>query len=370
MKNLLVLLALLGLNTVSVNTFANEDGAYLDAPYKDLVHPVVDDFGLKKSGFVKSDTLAIVDYMSPVRSQGSRGTCSIFSAIAMLEGMLSLKGYFHKDNIDLSEEYLEYLAVRGRTGDGSNSYSNFSAIARYGVPYESTLPYIGDNWENNSFSTLAQSRCGHLTGNQKTSCLIIHRDPNQINRTDADLLNTNNPYYDPDFVAARTEARQFRSDFINLGSSYYSVYSVAQAKNLLQQGIPLTMGISFYYGAWNHRKAVEMGINRDMNSWDQGIVFYPVRGSMDRKMSPTKSAGHSILIVGYDDNKEVTQMVKMEDGSLKQFTFKGVYYFKNSWGTESFGANAQIEGQHLPGYGMIVQDYVHEYGSFYQLPIL
>ena len=31
----------------------------------------------------------MMSYMSPVKSQGSRGTCSIFSAVAMVEAFLS-----------------------------------------------------------------------------------------------------------------------------------------------------------------------------------------------------------------------------------------------------------------------------------------
>ena len=57
---------------------------------------------------------------------------------------------------------------------------------------------------------------------------------------------------------------------------------------------------------------------------------------------PSICSGHSILVVGYDDNKIVEKTIKMADGKMKKFTYKGVYYFKNSWGTSSFGRDFEI----------------------------
>lgn len=59
----------------------------------------------------------------------------------------------------------------------------------------------------------------------------------------------------------------------------------------------------------------------------------------------------------------------MPDGSVVKKTYRGVYYFKNSWGTSGFGANFAIDGVSYPGYGMMVQDYAHDYGSFFKLPL-
>lgn len=364
MKFLLITAALL-LNAPMVT--ANEDGAFLDAPYTNLVHPIVDDMD-NKDNKSSSNTEELISFMTPVKSQGSRGTCSIFSAIAMLEGMLVIKKDYPLST-DLSEEFLEYLSVRGRPSDGSNSYSNFSNIVRYGVPTEATLPYIPADWTKSPMLAAAQTRCGHLTGNLQKSCLITHRDKNVLNMSDADLLDTENTLYDPDFVAARAEAKEFRNGMLSSVSRNYSVYYTSAAKSLLNAGVPLTMGITFYYGAWNHRKADEYGIGRDANNWNNGVVGFPEAGSMDRQESVKHGAGHSILIVGYDDEKVVTTNVKMTDGTMKTFTYKGVYYFKNSWGTGSFGAGFKMGENSYPGYGMILQKYVHTYGSFYKMPL-
>lgn len=81
-------------------------------------------------------------------------------------------------------------------------------------------------------------------------------------------------------------------------------------------------------------------------------------------------AGHSVLVVGYDDNVIVEKLVRLTNGTTKKVTYKGVYYFKNSWGTSSFGKDFQIDGVKYPGYGMMVQDYAEKFGQFFVLPLM
>ncbi|PIP96691.1 MAG: hypothetical protein COW00_15100 [Bdellovibrio sp. CG12_big_fil_rev_8_21_14_0_65_39_13] len=360
MKNVLALFLLLPLITYA------QDGAFLDSAYSNLQHPKADHGSMNKAN-PRNNVEAIIGFQSPIRSQQSRGTCSIFSATAYLEGLLIKKGQFNA-TINLSEEWLQYTAVRNKTSDGSYAGSNFEAIRRYGMPSEQTLPYIGEDWVT-GFSSLKEDRCGHLKGNQQTSCYIVHRDPKLLGLADQQILDQNAAYYDPEFVAARTEAYQFRNDYISFTNTYYNLNNITQIKNTLLQGYPVILEIDFFYGAWNHRKADEMGIGRDMNQWSQGIVGNPEPGSMDAQESPKKPAGHSILVVGFDDNKIVKKTIKMADGSMKTFSYKGVYYFKNSWGSDSFGRDFEIDGVNYPGYGMIVQKHAHSDGAFYFLPL-
>ena len=220
---------------------------------------------------------------------------------------------------------------------------------------------------------MAQQRCGHLEGNKKKACLLVHHDTDLKNYLGEGWGSTYNPEYvserDPELYDAFIEGKELKDEYYPIIGSSFSVYSTLAAKTLLRQGIPLTMGHDFFYGAYNHRKATEYGINRDLENWNKGIIGYPEYGSVDRVESRKHRAGHSVLIVGYDDNKEVTTRVKMQDGTIKEFTYKGVYYFKNSWGTGSFGSEMEIDGVRYPGYGMMTQKYAHEFGSFYQLPI-
>ena len=69
------------------------DGAFLDPAYPVVVRPSLK---IQKWHFFgelpsKSDTEKLIQMQTPVKSQGSRGTCSIFSATALLESLLNVK---------------------------------------------------------------------------------------------------------------------------------------------------------------------------------------------------------------------------------------------------------------------------------------
>lgn len=73
-----------------------------------------------------------------------------------------------------------------------------------------------------------------------------------------------------------------------------------EVKSLLDQGTPVTVDLNFYYGTWNHRLADSLGIPRNLDHWDKGVVGYPYAGSVDYINTKQEPAGHSVLIVGYD----------------------------------------------------------------------
>lgn len=348
---------------LSTATFAQEDGAFLDPKYPTMIHP-------KKDGNITklmpaNDVKAVISSQTSVKSQAARGTCSIFSATAYIEGLLVKKGLFD-NTLDLSEEWLEYTSVRNSSDDGSSGWTNFAAIRDYGMPTEQTFPYIGEDWRE-AFNPLKDIRCGKLTGPAKTSCLIVHRDPTMLELTDAEIMTK---YSDQEFINARNEANYFKAKTIKFKNSYFLINDVSEVKKMLQNETPVVLEVDFYYGAWNHRKADEYGIGINLDHWSKGIVTFPEQGSVDEVESLNHPAGHSILVVGYDDNKIVERTIKMKDGTTKKFTYKGVYYFKNSWGTNSFGSNFQVDGESFPGYGMMVAKYAEEKGQFFKMPLL
>jgi hypothetical protein len=195
--------------------------------------------------------------------------------------------------------------------------------------------------------------------------------------TPSDKLNDElGDLYFPVFATARDEALKFKDQLFapinGLGHQY--LQSPTEVKERLAKGVAVNLDIDFYYGAWNHREAAELGVERKMDEWTKGIVTAPLAGSLDAQVSPRKPAGHSILLVGYDDEREVTSEIQMADGSKQMITFKGVYYFKNSWGQTGFGKDFELDGKNYPGYGLITQDYANSpYGSFhafYDAPVV
>ncbi len=378
MKSIKYYLSIITLGmTLSAPTMASQTPP-LDPLYTDLIHPQVDELG-NKSGISASSFDEHIQYQTPVKSQGRRGTCSIFSATALAESALKKKymSLGKTINFDFSEQYLEYLAVRGRTTDGSSSMMNFPLILAYGLPFEKSFPYDTRDW--NLDPSLGDEHCGHLLkteegqlGREYRSCLLVQRDPALLLQSIMTLNynHSSNPYYDPEFSKARNEALLNKATYLRARHSYFNVPQVSQIKELLRRGSALTMGIELFYGAWNHGAGIAQGIPTNSDDWAMGIVSYPEPGSVDFRASRKKPAGHSVVIVGYDDEREVTVTQLMENGELKTFTYRGVYYFKNSWGTESFGSRFEVDGVQYPGYGMITQKYAHEFGSFFQLPLL
>lgn len=333
-------------------SFANTDHAFLDPRYTHLIHPTVSIS--EDKGIGKNDVATIIAHQSSVKTQGARGTCSIFSSTAYLESLIN-------NNFDLSEEWLEYTALRSKGYEGSDAPANFVAIRYYGMASEQSYPYIAENWLK-VFNPLSEIRCGHITdAKQKKICLIIHNDPELFNQS---------PIYDSEFAKVKEEASIFRDKYLHFENTGHYHTSTNEVKKHLDQGTPLVLEMDFYFGAWNHVLADEYGIGRNMDHWNKGIVFVPEPSSVDWIESNKRMSGHSVLIVGYDNEKVVTKTVKMADGTSKTFSHKGVYYFKNSWGTDGFGKDFEIDGVNYPGYGMIVQKYANEQGAFFSLPAL
>ncbi len=272
---------------------------------------------------------------TPVRAQGGRGTCSIFSATGALESLLKIA---NSEEFDFSENYLEYLVMNhfkpNNPTEGSDTPWNFSAYRSFGAIFEERWPYESSDWTKPDISEDERVRrddeCGGLRGRWLTSCHLTHRRPG----------------IDPDASEARGLWKNYR-----LGElSYRVVNRQGIIQKILDSGYPMILSTEFFYGAWNHRLMVEYGLgDRDMEAWGRGNVSTPSKG--DIQISRAHPAGHSFVIVGYDDEKRV-------------------YHFKNSWGTGSFGRNSQlVDNKEIStdGYGTISYDYAHNFGTFYRV---
>lgn len=276
-----------------------------------------------------NDLREVIERQTPVKAQEKRGTCSIFSATGMLESLVKTeKG----EELDLSENYLEYLVMtkmKSVTSEGSDTYLNIPAFKRYGDITEKTWPYEIYDWTDDGLPKEEERRkeavCGDLSGNKETACLLSHMHP--------------------DHDEFREEARIFAGTYGTGRLKYQTLTTQVKIRQKLDANQPLILGLEFFYAAWNHRKMTEYGLGeRDMEKWARGIVSTPTKE--DIKASRKHPAGHSFIIVGYDDTKKV-------------------YYFKNSWGTTGFGGDSDLLGVGTTaGYGSITYDYAHKHGTF------
>lgn len=248
------------------------DYAPLDAPYSNLIHPKKNRIRPLDREQAKSNTEETIRFQTPVRSQGGRGTCSIFSATALLEGALVRLNKMNPSEVDLSEEWLQYLAMQGKMSDGSHSTVNMRLLQQMGTVRETTWAYVGEDWKANpTMNPAAKFLCGRFATDilRHTSCLLGHRDPHALNATDEELLSRNSDTYDPQFQKIRSEAQQFHAKFLKgrLGSTT-GAYSTDEIKALLRAGHTLLLDHDFFYGAYNHRTATELGLTV---TWTTGI---------------------------------------------------------------------------------------------------
>ena len=370
MRILTLILAIFNFGIFTSNAAVASEGRK-GPPFRNITHPIVDDRGppgARALHPLRSVTVDLMKKIGPVKDQADRGTCSIFASTALLESMLILSGALPPHS-SLSEEWLEYLITRRTHFEGSDAHDNLMMLTRFGSVPDRMMPYIGETWSRRDYSPLSTDRCAKAAGPVLRDCLLGHRDPRLLNEPDGALLDAKGPFFDPELERARASAVVFQKRFLAQAETEFKIRSTSEVKFLLSHGIPVIVELDFFDGAWNHSDGPAHGIHRSMDQWYRGIVGYPEVGSVDRTQGLRAKDGHSVLIVGYDDDLEVSTSSVMNDGSVQKFSYKGVYYFKNSWGTESFGSHFELEGERFPGYGMMTQAYAHEFGGFYKLKV-
>lgn len=265
----------------------------------------------------------ILSLQAPVRNQARRGVCSIFSTLGLVESLYKKAGLA---NPDFSEQYLQW-SVKVQLGrfpntDGSSDNYNLEAVVKHGVPIEAAWKYNPDPW-----TTANDPAC---TGeSQPTKCYTQGEPP-----MEAKLA----PKY-------------------KLPASRW--VSTSSIKNVIyEKRAGVLAGLDFFYQAWNHR-ASTLPVNA--TSFSKGYVLFP--NSTDITESRKKPAGHSIQLVGWDDNLEIPTVDKdgkpVLDSAGKAVKEKGFFLFKNSWGIDRFG----LTHSKAAGYGWISYRYIKSYAS-------
>jgi hypothetical protein len=263
---------------------------------------------------------------SPVKSQGSRGTCSIFAAQAIVEN-LYLKAGMPPAEVDFSEQYMQWSTKR-QVGsfpntEGSNVDSNLQGVVRFGGVKEAAWPYETFAWSE------ANDPACNGGENLPTKCYTNGEPP----QTALDAPKYKLP----------------QSRWVNTNSI---------KAHLTTKKSGVGVGMTFFYQSWNHRKST---LPIDSELWRKGIVTYP--NAKDKQVSLEQRAGHAIVIIGWDDNMEVTMRDEagspVLDANGNPRKEKGFWLFKNSWGAASFG----VEHSYGAGYGWLSMQYVREYGS-------
>jgi subtilisin-like proprotein convertase family protein len=301
-------------------------GAILDGAPEDLGRAIPFD---SKADEVIPAQYDLMDIQSRVQSQGSRGTCTIFATVALMESLYLREGTLTMP--DFSEQHLQWSVkteVRAfQNTEGSNPQQNLQAISRFGIVEESVWPYQTSPW-----GTSNDPAC---TGDSRPVRCYTNGEP----------------------PAAATTAQRFKlpaGRWIN--PSPRSIQG-----HMLSTRTPVVASGDFFYQAWNHGTS-RLVTNSEYSR--NGYVLSPNQEDIEDS-SGARRAGHGFLLVGWDDNLEVPKVDGMGqqilDAEGQPVMERGFFLFKNSWGTGRFGAN----NPHGAGYGWIAYSYVEEYLTAY-----
>lgn len=270
----------------------------------------------------------LLEFQSPVRNQQSRGVCSIFSTIGLMESLYITEGTI--TDPDFSEQHLQWVAkaqVKAfQNTSGSSAQVNLQGISRFGVVEESVWPYEGRPW-----SASNDPECGKEEKERPVICFTNGNPSEEV-------------------LAAKK--------FTLPTGRWQSTNPESLKTYLFKEKKGVIVGMDFFYQSWNHGGSA-LGINQDQKI--NGVVGYP--NAKDKELSLQKRAGHSILIVGYDS--EHTEYLLDEDGKPllnengEPVFEKGFFIFKNSWGASGTWGSKHPAG---PGYGWLSERYVQEYG--------
>ena len=88
------------------------------------------------------------NYITPVRNQGSAGTCWAFAAVGALEAKYDITFKVTNSTLNLSEQH---LVCDGSAGDVDGGWEDYALdfIRDHGITTEATLPYTASNYSPN-----------------------------------------------------------------------------------------------------------------------------------------------------------------------------------------------------------------------------
>lgn len=291
------------------------------APLEDLLGDAPPNSSLQvhdKGDVVRPPRFDLVAKQSPVKDQGQRGTCTIFATTALMEGLYIKAG---KGTHNFSEQWLNWAVkvIWGYNPDreGSSVQYNMSILSTVGGIAEADWPYESWSW---------------LSSSQHDECTTTIGSP-------IECYTNGHPSADVIYYAKRFTVPVGK--YINTADLKAHLYD---------QRTGAVATLPYYSHAW--RQSTDYAT--------KGYVLTP----SDAAVAAGSDGGHAILIVGWDDNLELTQLdsagnpVIGADG--QPVTDKGFYIFKNSW-SDGWAWQSPVKA----GYGLISQRYVERFASVY-----
>jgi len=300
--------------------------------FASLVHNTPDPASLPLDG--KADAVYpaqfdLIATQTPVKSQGSRGTCSFFATCALMEHMALLSGEASGE-LDLSEQHAVWLVKQkdghGEDREGSDPATNLTSYAQWGVVQEEAWPYEPSAWDEDD-----DPACVGALQQRPVRCHTNGSPPSRVQGAER----------------------------WHVGAPFHINSTPQVVKHYLQTtGRAAVLSLPVHCQAWNYRSGCPRPASTSL--WHRGVVSYP--NEADRQGEGAGSSGHAVLLVGWDDNYEAPRRdaegETLVDDNGDPLLERGFFIIKNSWGTSSFGR----DNPYGPGYGLVSMQYVAEFG--------
>jgi subtilisin-like proprotein convertase family protein len=280
-------------------------------------------FDEKTDEILPSKYLELLQYQSPVKNQGRRGSCSLHATAALIEHLYMREGTH--TNLDLSEQFLVWIAKqKDPTHKHSVSLNTaFSAANHPGIPQEHLWPYERHPWTEDD-----DPACIGEEANRPLRCFTNGEPPE-----------------------AALVGRKYRTP----EARWISTTSQSIKAFMFEKQLSVPFSLKTFSQAWNFPSSTLL---RNPNYFDKGYILYP--NDEDKETSPDSS--HAVLLVGWDDEMELPRLDKdgntIVDDNGEPIVDKGCFLLKNSWGTQNMGRyNSQRSG-----YAWVSYKYAEEFG--------
>jgi len=297
----------------------------VDAPYQT---PTNSKGGASTAEEIPSKYSSVTEgNITPIKDQGSNGTCWAFSAMATAEASLISSGAYTKNNLDLSELQLAYFNYTDKydplgnaTGDGTyvnesgetylslggnHCYTMWQLAGWTGSTTESSLPY-------SKASGTAKFTYSNYTD-------VAHLQNAYIIPYDATLTGRFN------YTFSDKTTESYASGVASVGQN-------ANIKNAIMEYGAVAISYIHTYNWWTsendygYTSRAKSGYSSTYASLYSGTELF----------NDEYSGGHAVTVVGWNDNYPRTQFAATAPGD-------GAWLIKNSWGTGGTDGDAEYD---------------------------